>query len=409
MKIATIVNLGHTSGRDFMSGVFQYASSKPDWQTIIIQADLLGEAQTLAMLKRTDLAGIITCTLKHPKLATFLTASSVPLVVVGTRNNDLFARRKTMCFVTIDERKIGETGASYLLSLGRLRAYAFAASTEPEHNLLSSLRCEGFRTRLGDAAGRMFEITPPGDIGHPLPDELRRLDEQLLALPGLTGVMAATDKTGKLILDACSRLGIAVPERLAVIGVNNDEYDCLTARPTLSSIKQDFVQEGFTAAQSLDRLVNGSWRAGRSPKSIVISASCQIVDRDTTSFVPPGRHLVDRALQYIATYATQGISVSDVVSHLGVSRRLADLRFKEFANQTILHAIQTKQLEIVRRKLLTDSRPIAKISVDCGFPNTNYLKILFKARFGLSMREFRKRAKNEKTPSPLRYRQSQSN
>ena len=408
MKIAVLINLSHTPGRDFMSGFFQYSSSKPNWQTIIIQTDQLDEARILTMLKQTDLAGIITCTLNTAKLTTFLAKSSVPLVVVGTRNNDLFARKKAVRFITIDERKIGATGASYLLALGRFNAYAFVPSTEPEHNLLSTLRRDGFRSRLGITSKRIFEITPPANIDHPSPDELRRFDEQLLALPGSTGVMATTDKTGKLILDSCTRLGIAVPEHLAVIGVNNDEYTCQAVRPPLSSVKQDFILEGFTSAQALDRLINGPCRGGKSPKSIILNAGCQIVDRASTSFAPPGRHLVDRALQYIATYATQGISVSDVVSHLGVSRRLADLRFKEFANQTILHAIQTKQLEIVCRMLLTDNRPIAKISVDCGFPNTNYLKILFKARFGMSMREFRKRAKDEKTPSPLRYRQSQS-
>ena len=52
-----------------------------------------------------------------------------------------------------------------------------------------------------------------------------------------------------------------------------------------------------------------------------------------------------------------------------VSRSLADLRFRD-----------------------TDMR-ISEIAARCGYRDANYLKNLFKKRFGMSMREFRNSAK----------------
>ena len=89
----------------------------------------------------------------------------------------------------------------------------------------------------------------------------------------------------------------------------------------------------------------------------------------------------------IRTHADSNLKVEDVVRHLGVSRRLVDLRFKEFQDESINNAIIRIRLEEVRRRLLTTSLPISRIASVCGFPNPSYLKKLFFDRYGERMTE----------------------
>ncbi|MDX9866575.1 MAG: helix-turn-helix transcriptional regulator, partial [Kiritimatiellia bacterium] len=96
------------------------------------------------------------------------------------------------------------------------------------------------------------------------------------------------------------------------------------------------------------------------------------------------------AVAYIQTHACRGIGVPDVACHLKVSRRLADLRFRQLQGRSILEAIRQCRLEEVRRLLVDTDLPIGVIGERCGYPNENYLKNLFKARFGLTMRDYRK-------------------
>ena len=57
-----------------------------------------------------------------------------------------------------------------------------------------------------------------------------------------------------------------------------------------------------------------------------------------------------------------------------------------------MDAILNLRLEAVKRHLLTTNRSILAIGTDCGFGNADYLKRLFKKRFGLSMRAYRRQA-----------------
>jgi LacI family transcriptional regulator len=100
-------------------------------------------------------------------------------------------------------------------------------------------------------------------------------------------------------------------------------------------------------------------------------------------------HLTDIANAYITQNATKGITVRDVVTHLKVSRRLADLRFRECTGKSILEAILDAKFSEIKRQLTDTSTPIKKITASCGFGNEVHAKHLFKKRFGMTMRDWR--------------------
>ena len=57
------------------------------------------------------------------------------------------------------------------------------------------------------------------------------------------------------VLSACASENIAVPEEVAVIGVDNDELLCGLCNPPLSSVIPDPERIGFEAASRLDQMM----------------------------------------------------------------------------------------------------------------------------------------------------------
>ena len=94
--------------------------------------------------------------------------------------------------------------------------------------------------------------------------------------------------------------------------------------------------------------------------------------------------------------ALSDINVTDVVEHLGVSRRLADRRFREIEKSSIMETIISIRLNEVKSRLASTRLPIGLITQACGFKNDNYAKNLFRRRFGMSMREWRKHVIHER-------------
>ena len=101
------------------------------------------------------------------------------------------------------------------------------------------------------------------------------------------------------------------------------------------------------------------------------------------------------ALRYISENARFGIKAHDVVAHLGVSRTLADRRFKECGAGTIGSTIAKEKTEMTKRLLSENTMPIARITSLCRFHDENYAKRLFRKHTGLSMRDWRKQVSHQ--------------
>ncbi|MFH4201726.1 substrate-binding domain-containing protein, partial [Acinetobacter baumannii] len=75
-------------------------------------------------------------------------------------------------------------------------------------------------------------------------------------LPPQTGIIAVTDARARHVLQACELLHIPVPEKLCVIGIDNEELTRYLSRVALSSVAQGTRQMGYQAAKLLHRLLN---------------------------------------------------------------------------------------------------------------------------------------------------------
>jgi LacI family transcriptional regulator len=69
--------------------------------------------------------------------------------------------------------------------------------------------------------------------------------------------MASNDQRARHVLEAARVAAIAVPDDLAVIGVDNDETLCELSTPSISSVALDTDTIGYQGAAMLDRLMDG--------------------------------------------------------------------------------------------------------------------------------------------------------
>ncbi len=97
-----------------------------------------------------------------------------------------------------DEERIGAMAAEFLVSLGSFRSFAFVPVSQPYAKLhvWSERRATAFRAHLEP-------------LGHPVT---------------VFRSAAAWDERAGHVLAACERLGIRVPDQIAVIGVDNKVF-----------------------------------------------------------------------------------------------------------------------------------------------------------------------------------------
>ena len=207
------------------------------------------------------------------------------------------------------------------------------------------------------------------------------------ALPKPVGILACTDQLGFWLLDACRRVGSAVPEEVAVVGVENDETLCQLATPRLSSVAFDGVRVGYESAALLDRLMRGE----QPPQEPLVVPPRGIVVRQSSDIVAIDDAAVAAALRFIREHACHGVSVAEVIGRVGLSRTVLERRMRAAIGRTPGEEIVRVRFARVKALLAETDLTVAEIADRCGMEHPQYLAASFKKQFGMTPGAFRRR------------------
>ena len=373
------------TGRLVLEGVFRHLRQGHHWNLHLVQnpGELTPDLIRTAMGNGVD--GLLVSLKGAPDTIVELARTTLPTVAIGMQYPPFATRRHNVTFILDDNRGIGEMAARHLLSLGDFRSFAYVPNSVPSP--WSDERGTAYADLLagrGRACARFccaFSVT--------LEAYRRGLTRWLDSLPKPAAIFVSDDLSATHVLDACRQAGFRVPGQVAVLGTDNDELLCDYTSPTLSSIRFVDPDQGQLAARELDRLMDARKPKGR---RIVPWTFCEVVERESAAPIVPAAHLVRRALAFIDRMACSGIGVQDVVRELGVSHRLASLRFREIENRSLREAILDRRFEELEKRLLETNQPIRSVAAACGFGDLVNLARQFRKRRGVSMREFRKSA-----------------
>lgn len=377
------------AGQDKLNGIFEYLSGGHRWQLIIYRThhEFTADVVRHELARKTD--GFIVGIPDTNDALSVLAASNVPTVVMNVSGGGIDRRRETVAFVKSDSSTVGREAAQTLLRQGVYKSYGYVGyrtddewSRDRGEAFCAALRTVGFE-------GKMFDRKHYKDKVEDKATLVRWLD----GLPKPCGILAACDDRAFEILDICRERGIKVPAEIGILGVNNDPILCENTEPRLSSIQPDFIGEGRLAAELLERMMAGN----RMPESnrVNLVGIRTVVHRDSTVPQSAAGRLVQKVLAYISREAVRGIGVEDVARRFKVSRSLLELRFGELQGESVYEAMLRIRLEEVKRRLRHTNEPIAAITAACGWENPTPPKALFKRRFGMSMRDWRKSSKGK--------------
>ena len=383
-KVLVSISLAHASWRDFFSGILRYVDEHANWDIRIAHepGDLL--AGQIDAAEREGFAGIILAT---PGDIDFdrLNRSRIPLAACGGWV-ELKRRKRNIVHVAFNSAAHGAVGARHLLSRGRYAAYGFVRSRFDMS--WSELRQKSFvQTILAGGGGRAacYEL-PHGAVQG---NDIAELRDWLHALPKPAAVMADCDRRAAQVVAACHDGGMDVPRDVAVLGVDDDAFYALHTRPPLSSVVPCHAEGGYRTAAELARLIKAKTPSS-APKTVVIHPK-GVVARESTRPVSASAALVRRTVAFIQANFASGIKVADVVRHLGCSRRIAELRFRQVEKRTIADFITDCRLKEVCRRLRTSNATAAELAIECGFKTASHLSRLFKKGLGVTMSEWRAR------------------
>ncbi len=270
-----------------------------------------------------------------------------------------------------NDYEIGKIAAEFFLRCGHTRFGAYS----------DTKRMEGFRDTLRAYGYECSALTPcerawrPGD----------RISNWLVRLPKPCAVLCENDWDGAELIALARWNDIEVPRELSVLGVGNDLQICEVSELTLSSIDSRLYDVGRTAAEELDKLMNG----GKADQ-VFVSPSPFVAERKSTDVF----FSEDERLTEIIAWMKKHLETPFTIEYLS----------KKFAmSESALYKMFVRALKVSPKQFLLDLRlkracallqqgnlTIELIASRCGFPTVCAMFTGFRKRFGCAPGEWRK-------------------
>ena len=200
------------------------------------------------------------------------------------------------------------------------------------------------------------------------------------------GLMACNDIRAQQVLQCCEDAGIAVPDDVAVIGVDNDEVICGLCHPNLSSVDPNTRQIGYDAAALLDRMMAG----GKVTDGEVLVPPNRVMVRGSTDVVAIEDRTVAAAYRFLRDHACEGITVEDVVKRVSLSRRSLERRMQVYFGRSPSELIAEVRVARIKQLLEETDFPLKKIAGLAGFVHDEHMAVFFRKQVGEPPGKYRK-------------------
>jgi LacI family transcriptional regulator len=374
--VALIVETSIHYGRQILQGITRYLRSHQPWSVFLEQRELWSSPPPWLRNWRGD--GVI-CRKTSPQLARMLAKAKIPLVDLSDQGPPMGAPR-----IESDHHAMGVTAADHLLERGFTR-FAYCGFSD---QAWAVGRRQGFMARLADRGMPPCEVwespwTGPG--AHPWEREQAQISRWLSGLSRPVGVMACNDMRGQHVLDACQRVGLAVPEDVAVVGVDDDTVMCNLCHPPLSSVASNAQRIGYEAAALLEALMAGD----RPQTQPMFVAPLGVTTRQSSDVLAIDDPVVAATVRFIRERACEGCGMKDVLRHAPLSRSLLERRFRQYLGRSPQAEIRAVQLKRVRELLAESDLPLDKIAALAGYTHPEYMCVVFKRETGQTPGQYR--------------------
>ena len=383
-RVVVAMDLSRPSGQRQFSGLTRYLHSrKIRWDLRIKRTIAECQARNVDEFADWDINGVIYAHPQHSPEArealSRLATLNIPLVVIDPGDNpEICARTKDIALVRTEPDAIGEMAAQCFLSQGSCRSYGYVPDVLDRE--WSRLRGNAFDAALRSHGAECRFFRPSAFAIN----DFSEICDWLKTLPKPSGILAAYDDRALTVIEACATENLAIPRDISLLSVDDDEMLCENCVPSLSSIRPDYERSGSVAGA----LMSGLLRNGCDKPQVINLTAKSITHRRSTLAVSLSGRLVQNAIGFIRKNCCKGIGAQSVAAHLGVSRPLLDLRFRELLKTSVGKMIEAERLKAVCTKLTSGNSTIKEVAESCGYSDASQLMHRFKHHFGMTMREW---------------------
>jgi LacI family transcriptional regulator len=380
--VAVTVNKARSYGRGILQGVADYVEAYGPWSIFL---DPYADGQLRKdWLRRWRGDGILAYA-GNSAVVERLLRSGIPCVELYGVVVDRRLPR-----VGCDDRAIGRLAATHLLER-ELKQFAYCGFARMGW---SENRHSGFTATVKEAG---YPCQRYDDVYDKRTPRVWEKSQQSLAawigaLPKPIGLMASTDLHAQQVLDACRRARAAVPEEVAVIGVDNDEDLCRLCDPPLSSVTNNSRAVGYEGARLLMHLMSGEMR--RREIEPVLVQPVGVVARGSTDITAIENKDVAEAASFIRKHACDGIQARDVANAIFRSRATLYRLFESTLQRSPKDEILRVQLERAKTLLTQTEHTLDDIAGLTGFNSASYFSVVFKREIGMTAGVYRVQHRN---------------
>lgn len=321
IKLALLIDKSGAYDRRLMRGIINYSKLSPVWDFFFNSPEYMDRLDNNEILKKLKLWKPDFIVMNEMYLIPEYFSLKVPILVTPSKTII-----PNVINIIADDDKIGELAANYFINKG-FENFAFYGS---DSIFWSKRRKTSFEKVVSSAGFRFFEYEPKLNKGWMSNPE--NFISWMKKLPVPIAFMGCCDDFAVQIIEAAHMAGLLIPEDVAILGVDNDEFICELYNPHMSSIDQDSENVGFKVAQYLYKyFMTGEWDS-----DMIVGSNFYIVSRRSTDIYAVEDQELSKALYFIKNKAHENICVSDVVAVTNLSRRLLEIRFRNLLNRSIL-------------------------------------------------------------------------
>lgn len=386
-KVALLVESSRSYGRSLLRGIAEFARTRSNWsllhQEMTIDCLLPDWVQAMAI------DGVI---------ARVDTRTIDPIRQLGVPCVDVRCSREFAGIpqVETDDRKVARLAFEHLWERG-FRRFAFCGF---KHAHYSESRLEFFRESVTHAGCPLAIYETGGKRDAPITSveesgmaDVDGLAGWLTTLSPPTGLFVCNDIRGQQVLNVCNLLGVAVPDDVGVIGVDDDDTICPLSNPPLSSVRPDAKRVGYRAAEILNGMMHGKSIS----RSVEYIPPSHVVQRMSTQVMAIEDREIARVCRFIREHACDGIDVYDVAEFTTLSRRQLERRFRSKVNRTLHDEITLVQIDRVKELLRDSNMTLEQIAPIAGYRHKERLGAVFKRECGETPGEYRRRTNANST------------
>ena len=376
LHIGLLLNRESVYGRGIMRGFMANVRPSRKWKISIGRLSI-HDANKLISLKPD---GII-AEVSSPRVAALLDASGIPYIDIAEVVKNISVPR-----VYSDNHKVGQMAAEHFMERGFTNFAYFGGKTA----YFSQLREVGFANVLhehGRDYSRFMKTIKLDFYGsNILGESSESFHKWLMSLPKPVAIFTCNDAYALIVNETCRELGIHVPDKVAILGVDNDEQFCQLETPAISSIELPLWQIGSVTAELIEELATGR----QHDPILKRLAPIGIVQRQSTDIVAFDNELLAEAVRYIREHADQPMTVEGVCDALCISRRLLEKNMRNIMGHSPLMEINRVHIERTKELLLNSNLTLPQIATASGFNSPERMSVLFKKFTGTTPSRYRK-------------------